>query len=221
MNILIAGASGLVGNELLELAQSNTEIKSIHLIGRRKLEIEDSKIEQHIVAFSDLEKFKINTSIDTVFCCLGTTIKKAGTQEKFKLVDYNYVVNLANWTKVNGANQFVVVSAMGASPKSSVFYSKVKGQMQEAISNLNIPSVSILQPSLLMGNRPEFRLGEKIAIGLMSVLNIFFVGPLKKYKSIQAQTVASAMFNLSKNCQPGVTIFTNDELFNLAKKTTA
>ena len=165
--------------------------------------------------------FQINTSIDTVFCCLGTTIKKAGTQEKFKLVDYNYVVNLANWTKVNGANQFVVVSAMGASPKSSVFYSKVKGQMQEAISNLNIPSVSILQPSLLMGNRPEFRLGEKIAIGLMSVLNIFFVGPLKKYKSIQAQTVASAMFNLSKNCQPGVTIFTNDELFNLAKKTTA
>ncbi len=221
MNVLIAGASGLVGNELLQLTLTKEAIGSIHLVNRRILEIQHPKLEQHMVDFSDLKNLKCSAPIDIVFCSLGTTIKNAGSKEKFKAVDYEYVVNLAKWAESNRVGKFIVVSAMGADSKSSIFYSKIKGEMQEALSELSIPSISVLQPSLLLGNRSEFRLGEKIAIGLMTVLNLLFVGPLKKHKGIPALTVARAMLTLGNNKAPGVTIFSNDKLFQIAEKTTA
>ena len=217
MNVLIAGASGLVGNELLQLTLTNEAINSIHLVNRRILEIQHPKLEQHIVDFSDLKNLNCSVPIDTVFCSLGTTIKNAGSKEKFKAVDYDYVVNLAKWAESNGVGKFIVVSAMGADSRSTIFYSKIKGEMQEVLSTLHIPSISILQPSLLMGNRQEFRLGEQIGISIMNILNVLFVGPFKKYKAIHAITVATAMLNLSKMKALGITISSNDKLFEIAK----
>ena len=217
MNILIAGATGLVGNELLQLALQNELINSIDLVSRRTIKTEHPKLEQHIVDFSDLKNWSCQAPIDTVFCSLGTTIKNAGSQEKFKEVDFEYVINLAKWAESNKVQKFIVVSSMGADAKSSIFYKKIKGEMQEVLSTLHIPSISILQPSILMGNREEFRLGEQIGISIMNILNVLFVGPFKKYKGIHAITVATAMLNLSKMKAPGILISGNDKLFEIAK----
>lgn len=107
MNVLIAGASGLVGNELLQLTLTNEAINSIHLANRRILEIQHPKLEQHIVDFSDLKNLNFSVPIDIVFCSLGTTIKNAGSKEKFKAVDYDYVVTLAKWAESNGVGESI------------------------------------------------------------------------------------------------------------------
>lgn len=217
MNILIAGASGLVGGELLQLALNDDRIDVIHLLVRRELKIENPKLHQRIIDFNELEKWNSSIQFDSVLCALGTTIKNAGSKEKFQLVDMEFVVNLAKWSEYNGVNKFIVISSMGADHRSSIFYSKVKGQMQKAISVLSIPVISILQPSLLIGKRSEFRLGEKIGILTMRALNTLLIGPLKKYRGIQAKIVAKSMLQLCFQTQTGINIYSNEKLFEIGK----
>jgi len=133
--------------------------------------------------------------VDVLVCCLGTTIKKAGSQDAFRKVDYSYALNAARLAKEAGAKACILMSAIGASPKSSVFYSRVKGELEEAIRALGFSYLSIYQPSLLLGQRQEHRTAEGLGMAVMPVANRALVGPLRKYRAIEAETIAAAMAN--------------------------
>jgi len=192
---LIAGATGLIGQSLLHtLLDSKHYIKVIALV-RRPLNIENAKLLESRIDYDNISELSINNKIDDVFCCLGTTIKTAGSQEAFTKVDYTYVVELAKWARKNNCQQFSAVSSVGATSKSSNFYLQTKGQMEDAITSLDLPAVHIFRPSLLLGKRNEFRLGEKVSEKLMLLFNPLMKGKLRKYKAIQAKDVAIAMYN--------------------------
>ena len=205
---LLVGASGLVGRFCLRLLLQSDRYATVITVGRKALPLQHSKLRQLIVDFDNLDAYKQSLIADDVYCTLGTTIKQAGSQENFYKVDYTYVVNLAAITSANFASQFLVVSALGADAKSSIFYNRVKGQMENAVKPMPFLGVHIFQPSLLLGPRQEKRFGEKIASLLMTNLDFLFQGPLKKYKAIQAEDVAKAM--LYAAMQDGAGVKTHD-----------
>ncbi len=209
---LIAGASGLVGSHCLQLLLQSPRYNKVISVGRRTLPIQNPKLQQIIVDFNNLEKHRHSLIADDVYCCLGTTIKKAGSKEKFREVDYTYVINLAKITVSHFATQFLVVSALGADAHSRIFYNRVKGEMEQAIKPLPFTAVHIFQPSLLLGEREEMRPGEKAAAVFAKVFGFLFNGPLKKYKAIPAKTVAKAMLEAAKQDGGGVLIHSNKQM---------
>lgn len=211
-NALIAGASGLVGSSLLKQLLNNDLYENIVVIVRKPLEIKHPKLTQLQVDFNSLETLKVGFPVHDVFCALGTTIKTAGSQEAFYKVDYTYVVNLGQWCVNNAVQRFLIVSAMGASAGSGIFYNRVKGEMEAAVSQLSIPQIQVFRPSLLMGNRTEKRGGEKIAQLIMGGLGFLFVGPLLKYKAIHAAVVAGAMIKSAVSGADGFTVFDSGQM---------
>jgi len=211
-NALIVGASGLVGNSLLHQLLSDDQYDKVLIITRKPLDIRHNKLFQQQLDFNKTEEWKTDFPVDDVFCSLGTTIKTAGSQDAFYKVDYTYVVNLGKWCASNGVKRFLIVSAMGANPKSGIFYNRVKGEMETAVSQLDISQIQIFRPSLLMGNRSEKRGGEKIAQLVMGGLSFLFVGPLLKYKGIHADVVAKAMIKAAKEDRQGFTVFESGEM---------
>jgi uncharacterized protein YbjT (DUF2867 family) len=174
------------------------------------------KLIQIPVNYDQLESLSLPVQVHHVFCALGTTIKTAGSQDAFRKVDHDYVVNLAKFCAKNGVRKFLVVSAMGADSSSRIFYNRVKGEMEVAIQQLSIPTVAIFRPSLLMGKRKEFRSGEKVAQAIMGVLGFLFVGAMKKYKAIPAIIVANAMIQTALNGKESHQVFNSAEIWNCA-----
>jgi len=211
---LIAGASGLVGSELLKLLIANDAYETIHLLSRKPLEIQSSKIIEHIINFDELDRFEPNTKIDHVFCSLGTTIKKAKTKENFKKVDHDYVLELGKKANQWNTEKFLMVSSLGANAKSRIFYSRVKGEIEQALTDLSLNQLFIFQPSLLLGDRKEYRAGEKTAIYVYKVIDPLFFGPFKKYKGIEAKQVAKAMINVALHNEDSFRIFESVEIQN-------
>lgn len=209
---LIIGASGLIGSELVQLLINDSRYDKINLLVRKPLAVNHTKINQIQVNFEKLEQQDVVAH--DVFCCLGTTIKIAKTKEAFFKVDFDYVVNTAKIAKSNNIAQFAVVSSLGADKNSTVFYSKTKGQMEESVSSLNFDLCAILRPSMLLGNRLEFRLGEKIGSFFMILFS--FLIP-KKYKAIQAHQVALAMIFVLNSNKRGVVILENNQLLEIKK----
>ncbi|MEZ5197579.1 MAG: oxidoreductase [Bacteroidales bacterium] len=209
---LIAGATGLIGSELIKLLIDSGAYQEIHVLVRRPLELNSPIIIEHKIDFDKLDQFKINPSIDHVFCTLGTTIKKAKTKENFRKVDYDYVLALGQKAKEWNAEKFLVVSSLGANAKSKIFYSRVKGEMEFALQKLNHPHLFIFRPSLLMGNRNENRAGEKSAIMVYKAINPLFIGKLKKYKGIEAKQVAKGMMGTALENSTTFQIFESDEI---------
>jgi uncharacterized protein YbjT (DUF2867 family) len=190
---LIAGATGLVGSQLLKLLVESDQYQNIHLLSRKSVGALSPKVTEHITDFNDLSGFQTGASIDHVFCTLGTTIKKAETKENFRKVDFDYVVELAQLAKRIGSEKFLVVSSLGANAKSPIFYNRVKGEVEAALRDLSLPHLFIFRPSLLMGERKEHRTGEKTAIAVYKVISPLFWGPFRKYKGVEAKQVAKAM----------------------------
>ncbi|MGK7392009.1 MAG: NAD-dependent epimerase/dehydratase family protein [Candidatus Cyclobacteriaceae bacterium M2_1C_046] len=214
---LIAGATGLVGSSLLEKLIYDDHYDRIIVIARTKPEEEHTKVEPVLIPnFDHLADFKEKLKADDVFCCLGTTMAKAGSKEKFRKVDHDYVVELAKITRDNGAKQFLMVSALGADKKSGVFYNKVKGETEEDIRKIDFPEIHILRPSLLTGPRKEKRAAEDAAKNMYKMLSFIFIGPLKKYKDIEAEQVAKAMLHFAKAEMQGNHIHQNKELLELS-----
>jgi uncharacterized protein YbjT (DUF2867 family) len=203
--VLIAGASGLVGAEVLKELQTIPSIEKIVVLVRKTLENTNPLVQQVQVDFDNLASssdcFK---DIDTVFCCLGTTIKIAKTKDAFRKVDYEYPMAIALLSVQQNVKNFLCITAMGADPSSSVFYSRVKGEVERDISKCQIPSISFFRPSLLIGERKESRPAEKAGILFAKALSFLFIGPLKNYKGITVQKVAKAMIERGKNPVPGV-----------------
>jgi uncharacterized protein YbjT (DUF2867 family) len=213
---LIAGASGLVGSHCLQLLLHSPRYNKVIAVGRKKLDISHPKLQQIIVDFDDLEKHRHSLTVDDVYCCLGTTIKQAGSKENFRKVDYTYVVNLAKITSTHFASQFLVVSALGADADSRIFYNKVKGEMEEAVKKLPFTAVHIFQPSLLLGERQEKRFGEQAAAVFMKGAGFLFNGPLRKYKGIPAKSVAKAMLEAAKQDGGGVLVHSSEQMQQFA-----
>ena len=209
---LVAGATGLVGSHVLELLLADPEWSHVVTVGRRKPSQQHAKLEQRVLDLSELERVSDIPHVDDVFCCLGTTIKQAGSQRAFRLVDHDFVVGLARAGLRAGATQVLLVSAIGADPESRVFYSRVKGETEAAIRKLPYRGIQIFRPSLLLGDRSEFRLGERIATLGASVLPALLFGRLRRYRPIQAATVAQAMVSIAKEAPRGPSVFEYDAM---------
>ena len=209
---LIAGSTGLVGQSCLQALLENPNYERVIALVRKPTAEKHSKLKQVICDFENLATLATCLQAQDIFCCLGTTIKVAGTRENFYKVDFTYVFELARLMKEQGAEQFIVVSAMGASKNSRVFYSQVKGEMETAIKDLGYRTVHILRPSLLLGDRREVRMGEKIAEKVTKVLNPLFVAGLKKYKPIEADKVGRFMVELGAQNLVGTYVYESDQI---------
>ena len=200
----IAGATGLIGRQLLDLLLKDTYYQKIIAVTRKPLDVVSSKLHNVVIDFSQLKSVANELKADDIYCCLGTTIKQAGSKEIFRKVDYEYPTELAKITKLNGANQYLLVSALGADKSSGIFYNQVKGETELAINEVGFGSVHIMRPSLLIGPRKEHRSGEEAAKILYKYLN--FLIP-EKYKSIESIKVARAMIALAKQNKAGHFIY--------------
>ena len=189
---LLAGATGLVGAHLLTRLLAHPSYSRVEVLVRRELPIHHPKLAARLVDFEHLHVYPGNAAHD-VFCCLGTTIGKAGSQEAFQRVDHDYPLALANLASAAGAQQFLMVSSLGADALSSVFYSRVKGETERDIAAIGLPKSIFMRPSILRGERQEVRTGEKLGIFVGRVIAPLFIGSLRKYRPIQADHVAAAM----------------------------
>ena len=196
---VILGATGLTGNILLNKLMANDRYSKIKLFTRRPLRLENPKVTEILCDLLDVDSYKDNFYGDEVFCCIGTTTKKTPDKELYKKIDYGIPVGAAKLCKENGINTFLVMSSLGADAKSKVFYSRTKGEMEREVLEQKIDNTYILRPSMIGGGRNEFRIAEKIGSILMKVLNPLFVGSMRKYRVINAETIANAMIHLANN----------------------
>ena len=226
-NALLLGATGLIGGALLPKLLDNKEYDRVYVVVRGRISIEHPKLVQVISAMTndaEIELALAEITASDVYCCLGTTIKKAGSQASFRYVDVELPLKFAKFMQVRGMNHFLIVTAIGTDVNSSIFYAQMKGLVEQQLKEMRIPRLTILRPSLLLGNRHEFRLGEKISIIISSMFTFAMIGPLKKYKPIHASRMADAMFMLAmheneKNSDtPIVAVLENQTIYELTAK---
>jgi uncharacterized protein YbjT (DUF2867 family) len=209
---LLIGSSGLVGSHCLDYLLADEYYSHVEILVRRPLAVEHPKLIQHELNFEQLNEEVSKIKVNDVYCCLGTTIKIAGSQEAFRAVDFTYPIEIAKLCRANGADQFLLVTALGANPNSSIFYNRVKGEVEASISKLDFKSIYIFQPSLLLGKRPNRRLGEEIGQNISKWLSFVFKGPINKYKPIEAKAVAFAMIQSSKTQLQGTQIIESSQI---------
>lgn len=204
--VALLGATGLVGRHVLDLLASDRAFERVVAIARRKFaEATAPRVEAQIVDMEHLEDRPDLFRVDQVICTLGTTIKAAGSKSRFRDVDYGIPLTAARVALREGVRHFLVVSALGADPHSRFFYNRVKGEMEEALRTLGFRSVTIVRPSLLLGEREEFRLGEEVAKRLAWIVP-------GKYRPVEARDVAGALVRSAKEDVPGLHIFESAEI---------
>ena len=213
---LIFGSSGLVGSNLVKIILQNEKYDHIKLFVRSETENKSKKLEIIKTDFNNLEKHKDSIVGDDCFFCIGTTRKNTPDKNEYIITEYNIPVEIGKIAKSNSVNNFIYVSSLGANPNASGLYLKNKGQAEQELINLNFPRLAIIRPSILLGNRKENRIGEKIGIFVMKLLSPLFLCKLKKYKPIKVENVAKAMANIAQNDYQK-TIFESDQLVKIAK----
>ena len=213
---LIFGSSGLIGNELFKTILLNNSYDKIKVFVRSIPEVNNPKVEIIKTDFSNLEQYKDKIIGDDCFFCIGTTKKDTPDKDEYRRVEYNIPVDVAKIAKANSVESFYYVSSIGANQNASSNYLKNKGQVEEELKNLNFSKLAIIRPSLLIGNRKSFRLGEVIFTPVMNTLTLFAFGNLKKYKPIKIQNVVKAILYISKNVVDKI-VFESDELERIAK----
>jgi len=209
---LLAGATGLVGSHVLQFLLDDPEWSGVVTAGRRTTPQRHDKLEQRVLDLGAIEALGDLPHADDVFCCLGTTIKQAGSQQAFRRVDHALVVGLARAGIRVGATQFLLVSAIGADPESRIFYSRVKGETETDVRKLPYRAVQIFRPSMLLGERPEFRLVERLAIMASPLLQLALVSRLRRYRPIQASDVARAVVRVAREAPRGPNVFEYDAM---------
>ena len=212
---IVLGATGLTGSLLVDELINDDRYTKIKLFSRRRSTFDSSKIEEFIGDILHLETFQKDFTGDVIFCCIGTTKAKTKDQDAYKAIDHGIPVSAAQLAKKNGIETFVVISAIGANPKSSIFYNRTKGEMERDVLAQGIQHTFILQPSLITGDRKEKRGLEKFGAVLFKLLGFLMIGPFKKYKAIEAKTIARAMIQLDLK-QPSQQIIQSDEIVTIA-----
>ncbi|MFE4706262.1 NAD(P)H-binding protein [Peribacillus simplex] len=217
---LILGATGLVGTQLVKELSNSKIYSEIHLLTRSEMKFTDPKCIVHVVDFDNLSKYADLFKVSDVFICLGTTIKKAKSKEAFRKVDYDYVIEATKMAKTVNVEKLLVITAMGANSKSKFFYSRVKGDVEGTLQHLELNTVHIFRPSLLLGERKEFRAGEKISGLISTFAKYVFVGPIRPYRAIEANKVAAAMYAAAQTTAKGYHFYNSDEIEKLAQRET-
>lgn len=204
---LIAGASGLVGKELLLLLLEGQAYEKVYALVRKPLEIDHPKLVEVICDFEKLIEVQHFFEVQDVFCCLGTTIKKAKTKEAMYKVDVEYPIAIANLSLAKGAEHFLIISSMNANPKAVFWYPKMKGELEEALKRIPLKSLSIFRPSLLLGNREEFRLAESVAAVMFRRISFLLKETWRSKLAMEAKTVAQAMYAVAQKQEQGVALY--------------
>lgn len=215
---LVMGATGLVGRQVTLELLNRDHISEVRLLVRRPLDVVHPKLSVIETDWDKLNQYEAAfEGVHSVFSCLGTTIKKAGSQQQFRKVDLDYVLAGARLAKQAQVRQFLAVSSIGADPKAKVFYSRVKGEMEEALCSLQFPGLHLFRPSLLLGSRSERRLGEDVASMFMTKLDFIFKGRLASYRAVPASKVAKAMVNISMTHTRGNHVYPNEVIHVLGE----
>lgn len=204
---VVIGATGLVGREILKQLVARPEFERVTAAIRRPLpdDLQNPKLQTALIDFERLDERPGVFQASHVFCAMGTTIKQAGSRERFRQVDFGYPVRVAELARAAGARHLLLVSSVGASPASRAFYLRVKGELEEAILALGFPSITVVRPSLLLGDRNEFRLGETIAARLAWALP-------RKYRAVHVRDVARALVDAAVEDRPGVRTIENPDI---------
>jgi uncharacterized protein YbjT (DUF2867 family) len=215
---IIFGASGLTGGNLLSLLLQSDDFGKVVSFGREKLDLDHPKLSQHLVDADTIDQHNELIKGDVLFCCLGTTIRKAGSKAKFRQIDFEFPAKLIQIAENNNVPTFAVISSLGANAKSSNFYLRTKGEMEQALLQSAISSKVIVRPSIIFGNRKESRPAEAIGKLMMRFLGWMLVGPARKYRGIHAQTIAHSMIILALENKAGGRIVESDGLHELVRK---
>lgn len=205
--VLILGATGLVGTEVLGKIQKLTHVKEIFALTRRPInkDLKFGAVKECVVDFDNLDGDRDYFSVDTVICALGTTIKKAGSQAAFRKVDYEYPLKVARLAKARGASQFLLVSSLGASPDSKVFYSRTKGELERDLEKIGFAKLVIVRPSILLGDRAEVRMAEQIGQKVSRFLP-------RQWRGVSAERVAEILIRSIDQHGPSLKIIENAEI---------
>ncbi len=219
---LILGATGLVGGHVLRFVLDDPAYAKVVVLVRRSLGIDSAKLVEVVTDFDRPETYRASVAfraVDDVFSCLGTTIKKAGSQEAFRKVDFEYPVAVARAASAAGARQYLIVTAVGADSTSRVFYNRAKGEVEDALRAIAFPDgLKMFHPSLLLGDRDESRPAERAASVVMKATSGLFVGALKRYRAIDASHVARAMWKAARTEPAGTRVYEGASLFDLAQR---
>lgn len=219
---LVAGGSGMVGGQLLPLLLQAPQYARVHALSRRPLPFDHPRMANRVVRFeASLQAQLKGLQCHDAFCCLGTTMREAGSQSAFRAVDHDLVIEFAQLAVGCGAERLVVVSALGANAASKNFYLRVKGEMERALEGLRIRALDILQPSLLLGSRRDLRLLELSAQMAMRLVNPLLLGGWSRFRAVPAATVAAGMYGAARSGRRGLYRYTFDGICNLAGRTAA
>ncbi|WP_338871996.1 oxidoreductase [Spirosoma sp. SC4-14] len=204
---LVVGATGLIGNLLTHQLVDSPSYEKVKVLVRKSLNWQHPRLQE--VQFDFDHPNGLLTQADDIFCCLGTTMKKAGSKDAFRKVDHQYPLEIARLGLANGAKQLAIVTAMGADERSMFFYNRVKGEVERDLTALNYPTLLIFRPSLLLGDRGEKRFGEQLAESAMRLFNPVIPA---KYKGVEATKVATAMLTTMQQGIVGKRVFESDQL---------
>ena len=213
---LVVGATGLIGSHLLKLLTKHPAYGQVATLGRRAPELEHEKLLHLVADLSGEWDESVMPFADVVFCCLGTTIKQAKSEEAFRAVDFGLVVQIAERAKRKGADTFLVVSSVGANPGARNFYLRTKGEMEQAVKRLGFDRLGIMRPSLLLGSRSESRPAERIGQFAAQLVNPLMLGGLARYRAVDAEIVARAMIGYDLSGSAGPDIIQGKEIWQLA-----
>ncbi|MFS4468918.1 NAD(P)H-binding protein [Maribacter sp. 2210JD10-5] len=214
---IILGATGLTGGILLRQLLNDERYIEIKLFSRSSIGFEHPKITEFLVDLFDFEAFQKKFKANVLFCCIGTTASKTSDKELYRKIDYGIPLEAAKTAKRNGIASFLVISAMGANPKSTIFYNRIKGEMEREVLDVSISKTHILQPALIGGTRNESRTGEWIFKQVMKLIDPILIGGLKKYKSIRPEKIAKAMVWLDNHNYKRIRV-PSDELQKLGDR---
>jgi uncharacterized protein YbjT (DUF2867 family) len=209
----VIGATGLVGKQLVLKLLDDVSFEKIRIFVRRDTGLKHPKLEQQIIDFAKTETWEKLLTGDVLFSALGTTLKQAGSKEKQYEIDFTFNLNFAKKAKENGIENYVLVSSVGANSKSGIFYSRMKGELDEAVAKLGFKNLVILRPASLTGNREKRRTAEEMSVPVLNFLTRFV---LKNYRPISDEIVAKAMINMVLNNNQSKTIWEGAAIFNLA-----
>ena len=210
---VVIGATGLVGKQLVNQLLAHNQFDQVTVLVRRSTGLTHAKLNEVILNFDELAQTSNHIKGDVLFSCMGTTIKQAKTKDNQFRVDFTYQFETAQIAAKNKVNTYVLVSSIGADAKSSMFYSRIKGELEDAVTLLPFPKIRILRPSILQGDRTEFRFGERIGITLTHFFGLF-IPPLRKWRAIKDVQVAQAMIGLALDGNPDkLLISEREELF--------